>query len=100
MTTSGVVVPGAEPGPPSIGRPIDNAWACVVDRRLKSGSAGRAGELIVGGRGLANGYWTSAREARTRSRRYRTGDGFIEPATCAGSAATAKSNTSGARTRS
>ena len=66
---------------PSVGRPIDNTWVRIVDRNLEPVPQGVAGELLVGGRGLATSYWN--RPALTSEkfvtladgeRAYRTGD--------------------------
>jgi amino acid adenylation domain-containing protein len=43
-------------GPPAIGRPLPGTWAHVVDDRLVLVPAGAAGELCLGGVGLARGY--------------------------------------------
>jgi amino acid adenylation domain-containing protein len=81
VTTSGVVNSAAQQGAPSIGRPIDNVWVRIVDRNLQPVPPGVWGELIVGGRGIANGYWGSEERAQggfetlpDGRRIYRTGD--------------------------
>lgn len=49
-------VAGAEP-PISIGRPIPGTKMAVVDRRGQLLPVGVPGELYIGGRGVARGYW-------------------------------------------
>jgi len=67
----------------SIGRPITRTWVRVLDRQQGLAVAGVAGELYVGGDGLARGYWRRADLTAERfvpdpygepgSRLYRTG---------------------------
>jgi thioesterase domain-containing protein/acyl carrier protein len=80
VATSGPVVSKGN-DPPSIGLPIDNVWVQIVDRRLQAVPRGARGELIVGGRSLASGYWNQPSLTAERfvtladgSRVYRTGD--------------------------
>ena len=84
VATSGVV-PAADSGKrPTIGRPIDNTEIHIVDEELRELGAGVAGELYIGGDGVARGYHGRAdlTEQRFipnpfdggRSRLYRTGD--------------------------
>lgn len=68
-----------------IGKPIANTWAAVVDEQLELVPRGMAGELCLGGAGLARGYLgapalTASRFRPTShgvgggARAYRTGD--------------------------
>ncbi|NEN81344.1 non-ribosomal peptide synthetase/type I polyketide synthase [Paenibacillus elgii] len=68
-----------------IGRPLRNMRVCLVDERLQLVPPGVAGEICVGGAGLARGYlhrpdWTAERfiddpfSAGPGERLYRTGD--------------------------
>ncbi|MFL6198486.1 MAG: amino acid adenylation domain-containing protein, partial [Thermoanaerobaculia bacterium] len=79
------VPPGAASVP--IGRPIANTDAWVVDREMRALPPGEAGELLLGGDGLARGYWARpevtaemflpdpfAGPEAAGSRLYRTGD--------------------------
>jgi amino acid adenylation domain-containing protein len=83
-STYSVVRPGLE-APPSIGLPIDGSRALVLDGAMRPVAPGRAGELYLGGTGLARGYLrrpdlTAERfvpdpdAAEPGARLYRTGD--------------------------
>ncbi len=56
VATSGTVLPGDDSIQPSIGRPIDNAQAYIVDEQMQQVAVGIAGELCIAGAGLARGY--------------------------------------------
>lgn len=80
----GYEVGAVEPGWESIpyGRPLRNATIHVVDDQLDDRPVGVAGEMVIGGPGLADGYWrdperTSAAfvvRPQTGERIYRSGD--------------------------
>nr|UYH37521.1 amino acid adenylation domain-containing protein [Myxococcaceae bacterium MCy9487] len=73
-----------EPGWQSIpyGRPLTNQRFHVLDADLRPRPSGVAGELFIGGVGLAQGYWRDEQKTRERfilhpvtgERLYRTGD--------------------------
>ncbi len=44
-------------GPKNIGRPLANHQIYIVDRHLQPMPPGGTGELLIGGDGLARGYW-------------------------------------------
>ena len=50
------VLPAPAAGDPPIGRPLDNVQAYVVDATFAPAPIGVAGELYIGGAGLARGY--------------------------------------------
>jgi hypothetical protein len=57
VTTSGRVPPaGTEDGMPSIGSPISNVTAQILDSDLRPVPPGATGELCIGGAGVARGY--------------------------------------------
>ncbi|MEW6736493.1 MAG: amino acid adenylation domain-containing protein, partial [Acidobacteriota bacterium] len=72
-------------GKPSIGRPIANTQVYILDKELQPAPIGVAGELCIGGVGLARGYLNRADltadkfipnpfSSETGTRLYRTGD--------------------------
>ncbi|HZQ48956.1 MAG TPA: non-ribosomal peptide synthetase [Candidatus Dormibacteraeota bacterium] len=84
VATSGIV-PAADSGKrPTIGRPIDNTEAWILDEDLRPTPAGVPGELYIGGAGVARGYHGRPDLTAQRfianpfdsgtSRLYRTGD--------------------------
>ncbi|HET7695315.1 MAG TPA: amino acid adenylation domain-containing protein [Vicinamibacterales bacterium] len=85
VSTCGPVHAGADGSAPSIGRPVDNVTAYILDRAGAPVPVGVTGELHVGGASLARGYQgrpdlTAERfvpdpfSATPGARLYRTGD--------------------------
>lgn len=83
--STGVLVPREQTGEPTIGRPIHNTQAYVLDNQLEPVPIGVAGELYLGGDGVTQGYWQRPRltaeryvpdpfSGRPSARLYRTGD--------------------------
>ena len=57
VTTSGTVLPNEHADRlPSIGSPIDNMHVHIVDEGMRKVPTGEAGEIYIGGAGLARGY--------------------------------------------
>ncbi len=75
-----------------VGRPVDDTRIYVLDRRLRPVPDGVAGEVFIGGRGLARGYLNRADLTDAAfvddpfvpgQRMYRTGDsGWLDPQGC------------------
>ncbi|HEX8138450.1 MAG TPA: amino acid adenylation domain-containing protein, partial [Pyrinomonadaceae bacterium] len=76
--------PAAVPGV-AIGRPIANSQLYILDRYQEPVPVGVAGEIYIGGKGLALGYWNQPRSTAEKfipdpfgkedgARLYRTGD--------------------------
>lgn len=85
VATSGPVVAGPATGLPSIGRPIDNTAIHILDERMRPVPDGDAGEIYIGGAGVARGYRNNSTltaerfvrnplDTRNGGRLYRTGD--------------------------
>lgn len=84
VATSGTVAADPSAGVPSIGRPIDNTTIHILDESMRPVAAGDAGEIYIGGAGVARGYrhnpaLTAERFVRHprdagNGRLYRTGD--------------------------
>jgi len=83
VTTSGVVGCRADGSLPPIGRAIDNVYVLVLDAARRPVPPGMAGELYIGGAGLARGYRHHPELTADRfvphptvpgARLYRTGD--------------------------
>ena len=82
--TWGVVHPGPSSRRPTIGRPITNVTAYVLDQQRRLLPSGEAGELYLGGEQVARGYLNEPQLTRERfipnpffpeeGRLYRTGD--------------------------
>ncbi len=80
-----VLPPGKKEGTIPIGKPIQNARLYVLDEYMQLVPIGAAGELYIGGAGVARGYWnrpelTAARflpdpfSTEPGARLYKTGD--------------------------
>lgn len=85
VATSGRVDPGADGGTPSIGRPIGDTTALLLDDALQPVAPGRVGELCLAGSLVGRGYRndpqltasrfvTLHRDSGRPLRVYRTGD--------------------------
>jgi acyl-coenzyme A synthetase/AMP-(fatty) acid ligase/acyl carrier protein len=86
VTTSGIVSPQEHAHHlPAIGRPIDNVQVYILDQKLQQVPDGEAGEIYIGGAGLARGYRNQPELTREKfipnpfssclgSRLYKSGD--------------------------
>jgi len=81
VATSGVVASEGTTALPSIGHPIDNTTTYILDEAGRELPQGEAGELYLGGAGLARGYRNQPALTEDRfvvnplgGRLYRTGD--------------------------
>ncbi|HTU42189.1 MAG TPA: non-ribosomal peptide synthetase [Candidatus Aquilonibacter sp.] len=85
VATSGTILPGEDSMLPSIGCPIDHTQAYILDEQMVQVPVGTAGELYIGGAGVARGYHkrpelTAQRfvpnpfGSRSSDRLFRTGD--------------------------
>jgi amino acid adenylation domain-containing protein len=85
VATSGLVAPAETTQQiPSIGAPIDNTVAYILDDQMKPVAGGTVGELYIGGAGLARGYrsrpdltaekFVANPGGKPGERLYRTGD--------------------------
>jgi amino acid adenylation domain-containing protein len=89
VSTSGALAPAGEGvGVPSIGWPIEGAQVYLLDEALEDVPAGSAGEICIGGAGVARGYLnqpelTAARfvtRSEAEGKIYRSGDlGCLNP---------------------
>lgn len=76
VATSGVVAPeGATRSLPSIGRPISNATALILDDDLQPVAPGQAGELCIAGELVGRGYRNQPELTAKQFVTYRTSSG-------------------------